>query len=89
MHFLKILVWSSLCVALGVFAGSYKVDGKTPLEHAKRALGMEPSHLKRLKNGIGEALEEVRSARNNPTERYSPLDRQEIDRLVARRGAGK
>ena len=90
MRVLKILLWSSLCIGLGVFLASYKVGGKTPLELAQRAVGSEPSQLKRLKDGIGEAIEEVKSARQNrPTERYSPDDRQEIDRLVARRGATK
>ena len=73
MGFIRFLIWTSMCIALGVFIGTWEIDGKTPAQHFaviwKRAPAMSVS------NPLKKA----------PTETHSVEDRAAVDRLLAKR----
>ena len=101
MGFLKIAVWTVCCVALGIGLATVEVDGRTPVEHARRAWRhkVNPSKLDQLKDSLGETLDGAKdtlegakdafSKDPKPRERHSAEDREAINKLIARRGASK
>lgn len=100
MGFIKFVLWTSCAIAIGVGLASWEVDGRTPLEHAKRAM-RQPSGLDHAKDfaedaadSVGEAIETAKDklgARNPgaPHERHSDEDRQAVDQLISQRSKKK
>jgi len=70
MGFIRFLLWTSMCIALGIFIASYEVDGKTPAQHFKQI----------WKNAAA-----ARQAAAAPTETHSAADKEAINRIVAKR----
>lgn len=94
MGFLKFLVWTTCAVGLGIFLASADLDGRTPLEHLQRAWkrNVNPSAVDRMKNGVGDAFDDVKDAVGNvradpdePRERHSDADRAAVNRILARK----
>jgi hypothetical protein len=74
MGFIRFLLWTSICVGLGIYAATYQVDGKTPVQHIQQIWNHSPAKKMIL------AHEE-----SAPTEQHSEADRDAINRLVAKR----
>jgi hypothetical protein len=94
MGFLKFLVWTGCAVGLGVFLATGEIEGKTPLEHLRRAWKRhaEPTRVERVKDGLRDALDDAKDAVQKttkqaaaPRERITPEDRQAIDRIIAQK----
>jgi hypothetical protein len=88
MKLLTILGWTAFAVALGIFLASAEIDGRTPLEHLRRAWkhNVNPSKIDRLKDGLRDAIDDAKghvSDAKKP-ERYSDDERRAIDRLIAK-----
>jgi hypothetical protein len=94
MGFLKFLVWTGCAVGLGVFLATGDIEGKTPLEHMRRAWKrhVQPARVERVKDGLREALDDAKDAVHKttkqtaaPRERITPEDREAIDRIIAQK----
>jgi len=70
MGFIRFLIWTAMCIGLGVFIGTWEIDGKTPAMHLKQMWKGAPPQLKKLAA---------------PTETHSDEDREAINRIVAKR----
>ena len=91
MGILRTVIWSSLCIALGVFLGSHSFSGHTALEHAERALHgkVKAPKLEEVKEDVEEAFESAKKKLSSkdeaPTEKHSSEDRDAVNRIIARR----
>ena len=100
MGFLKWLVWTLCAVSFGVWLGTGRVEGRTPLEHAQRAWRQLVSggELDRVKDGLQDtwdgAKAKVTQARGSsapaapPRERISEGDRAALNKLLAQQQEG-
>lgn len=94
MAFVRWLLWSLCCVALGIGLAKVEIDGRTPLEHAQRLWKhkVNPSKLDQLKDSLGEAVDGARDALSRdskPRERHSAEDREAVNKLIAKRASAK
>lgn len=90
MGLIRFVVWTGLCVALGVWLGTGQVAGKTPLEHAQRMWkGNGPAIEKDAKELVTDVKKKVASATapTGPKEQHSAEDRAAIDDIIAKRPA--
>jgi len=90
MGFLKVIVWSALCIGLGLFLGTLRFDGHTPVEHAERTFGkkVKAPSLDEVKEDVADAFDSAKkklSAKDAPTEKHSVEDKEAVNRLIARR----
>ncbi len=81
MGLLKGIVWSALCIGLGIFLGTHSFDGKTAIEHVEK-LG--------AKAKVEEALDSAKAKLGGkevaaPTEKHTPEDKDAVNKLIARR----
>lgn len=100
MGFLKWLLWTVCAVSFGVWLGTGRVEGRTPLEHAQRAWRQNVSgaQLDRVMDGLQEGWDDARakvapdkggSARAAPPrERISEQDRAALNKLLAQQQEG-
>jgi len=86
MGLLRRLVWSVALVALGAVLATVEVSGKTPLQHLGAAVTGPVWHG--LKAGVETAYERARGLlASKPVEHHSPEDREELNKLIAKRAA--
>ena len=79
MGFIRFVLWTSMCIGLGIFVASYEVDGKTPAQHFKQIWkGMPAVPVEKVK-------QLALPASDRPTETHSPADRDAVNRIVAKR----
>jgi hypothetical protein len=83
MGFIRFLLWTSLCIGLGIFAASYEVDGKTPVQHVKQIWKQSPHSVEGTIEKAKKSL--VSHEETGPSEQHSDSDRDAINRLVAKR----
>jgi hypothetical protein len=82
MGFIRFLLWTSMCIGLGIFVASYEVDGKTPAQHLKQIFKGAPPVapvVEKMKKQLAAATS------TQPTETHSEADRDAVNRLVAKR----
>ncbi|MEW6434142.1 MAG: hypothetical protein AB1730_21790 [Myxococcota bacterium] len=90
MGLLRFVVWTGMCVALGVWVGAGQVGGKTPLEHAQRLWkGSGPALERDAKDLVTGIKKKVASAAapTGPKEQHTAEDRAAIDDIIAKRPA--
>jgi len=88
MGLLRFVVWTGLCVALGVWMGTGRVAGKTPLQHAESAWKGHAPALDEVKKEAKELAGDVKkkvAAADGPKEQHTAEDRAAIDDIIARR----
>ncbi len=71
MGFIRFLLWTSMCIGLGIFIGTWEIDGKTPAQHFQTMWKHAPAVSNPLKKA--------------PTETHSAEDKAAIDKLIAKR----
>ena len=86
MGFVRVFLWSSCCVALGVFLATFPLSGKTILQHAQATWSTEsPRAMSQLKSGFDSALQKARKSMSSaeaPEETYD--DRAAVNKLIRR-----
>jgi hypothetical protein len=90
MGFLRFVVWTGLCVALGMWLASARVAGKTPIEHAQRLWTTSPAldDVKRdAQDLVSDVKKKVTPPAPRPKEQHSAEDKAAIDDIIARRPA--
>jgi hypothetical protein len=90
MRLIRFVVWTGLCVAFGVWLGSGKGGGTSPLGQLQA--GLSAFRLDGVKREAKELVTDVRkkvTARepSGPKEQHTAQDRAAIDDLIARRPA--
>jgi hypothetical protein len=90
MGILKTIVWSALCIGLGIFLGTHSFGGRTALEHAERSFGgkVKPPSLDEVKDDVEDAIDSAKkklSAKDAPTEKHTLEDKEAVNKLIARR----
>ncbi len=90
MGILKFIVWTSVCVGLGVWFGGFEFHGRTPKDHLERAWRSTSPKLDKVKDGAEDLVDEVKkkvSAKDGarPTEQHTTEDRDAIEKLIAKR----
>lgn len=99
MGFLKFILWTSCAIAIGIGLSTWKVDGRTPLEHGERAWKSSNggNKAKSFATDVGEHVEEALEsakdtlgARNpGPRENHSEDDRAAVEQLISQRSKKK
>lgn len=88
MGILRVIIWSGLCVGLGIVISTAKVDGRTPVEHLQRQWRHAPS-VDDVKDGLDDAFDgakkKLSSADERPTEQHSKQDKEALNQILARR----
>lgn len=89
MGILRTIVWTLLCIALGVVLSTHNFSGHTALEHAERALKGKAPKLDDVKDDVEEAIDTAKKKLSlkdeAPTEKHTVEDRVAINRIIARR----
>lgn len=81
MGFIRFLLWTSMCIGLGIFIGTWEIDGKSPAQHFKQIMKSAPS----VPMPSLDQVKKLASSGAAPTESHSEEDREAINRLVAKR----
>lgn len=92
---MRTLIWTAMCIAFGIFLGTFEVGGKTPFQHAKAAVdGKQAPKLSQLKeqaedavDGAKKKLAEAKEEAAQPTEKHSADDKDAVNKLIAGRRA--
>lgn len=83
MRFLIWLAWTACCVAMGIGLATIKIDGVTSWERMTSAWTREQPELRAK---LGDAHQKLLGKLNErPSERHTPADRDELNKLIARR----
>ncbi len=81
MGFLRFVVWSALCIGLGIFLGTYQLGGRTPWQAMQGAWSDQAApRLDEVKKKLGTDAQ--------PTERHSEEDRKAVDAIISKRSRG-
>jgi hypothetical protein len=93
---LRLLAWTSLAVALGVWMATASVGGMTPVARAEQWWhhSSGPAKVEALKTRVSDRIEDaqdaLKSARDARTrEHHTDKDRETVARLIAKRAAPK
>jgi hypothetical protein len=87
MGALRFVLWSGICVGLGVALASVEVGGRTPVSHLER---LWRHTAPRLERAGGEVVEEVKrkvapATAAEPKESHGKADRDAVADIIARR----
>jgi hypothetical protein len=86
MGALRFLLWSGICVGLGVAMASVEVGGRTPVSHLER---LWHRGAPKLEKAGGEVVEEVRrkvgASSSEPKETHGKADRDAVADIIAKR----
>lgn len=90
MALLKFIGWTSTCVMLGVWVGSFEFGGRTPMQHMQRAWKSSAPKLEKVKDHAEDLVDEVKKKVSTkdaarPTEHHTSEDRDAIEKLIAKR----
>lgn len=86
MGFIRAAIWTALCVGLGIFVGTYELDGKTPLEHMQQEWKTTNAqdHVDKLVDGA-KTTGLGRLTIAEPVEKISKADRDSLNSLIAKK----
>lgn len=89
MGIVRFVVWSSLCVGLGIFLGTAELGGRTPWQHAQGVWKQQGPRLEKVKDDaeiLADGVKrKVSSTETPPRERHSEDERKAIDAIISKR----
>jgi hypothetical protein len=97
MGILRFLVWTALCIGLGLFLGTQVIGGKTPWQAVQSAWKQQSPKLEKVKDGAEDLVDGVKkrvstqdasAAQPQPKERHDEEDRKAIDQIISKRSKG-
>ena len=84
MGILRSVIWTALCIGLGIFLGTHEFGGKTAVAHAEKAI--EGKKLADVEDAIVSAKLKLTAPKDAPpAEKHSDADKEAVNRLIARR----
>ncbi len=83
---LKMIIWSLICVGLGIFLARFPLDGKTAVDRAEQQW-QDKKVSEKVEGAVHDAKSEVKKviAKDGPSETHTKDDRASIDKLLAKR----
>ena len=84
MGMIRAVIWTGLCIALGIFVSSYQVAGKTPWEHAQQSWNSQNAP-QQLSGGLDKLVDGAKARLAEPVEKISKDDRASLNSLIARK----
>jgi hypothetical protein len=90
MGFVRFVLWTSCCIAIGIFSATVELGDRTLWDHARIAWKnrVASSQVDIWKEELREKLEDARGAvtptDKPPRERHSDQDRSDVKRLIAK-----
>jgi hypothetical protein len=93
MGILRFLIWTTLCIAFGIFLGTHRLGSKTPWELMQSAWKQQAPAIDKVK---GEAEDMVAGVKKKvstqdvaaPKEQHDEDDRKAIDQIISKRSKG-
>ncbi|MFT3842083.1 MAG: hypothetical protein QM723_34145 [Myxococcaceae bacterium] len=83
---IKMIVWSVICIGVGVVIGRYPFEGKTVFdraEHEWQDKKVSEKFTEKFEAGVHDAKKAI--GKDGPSETHSKDDRASIDKLLAKR----
>ncbi len=93
MGLLRFLIWTTLCIAFGIFLGTYELGSKTPWQLMQGAWKQQAPRLEKVKGEAGDLVDDVKKKVSTqdvaqPKERHDKEDREAIDQIISKRSKG-
>ena len=93
MGILRFVIWTTLCIGLGIFLGTYELGGKTPWQSMQGAWKQQAPRLEKVKGEAGDLVDDVKKKVSTqdvaqPKERHDKEDREAIDQIISKRSKG-
>ena len=91
---MRFIVWTTLCIALGIFLGSYEFQGRTPWQSMQAVWKQQAPALNKVKDSAEDLVDDVKKKVSTqdpaaqPKERHNKEDRQAIDQIISKRSKG-
>ncbi len=91
---MRFIVWTTLCIALGIFLGSYEVGGRTPWQTMQTVWKQQAPALNKVRDGAEDLVDDVKKKVSTqdpaaqPKERHNEEDRRAIDQIISKRSKG-
>ena len=84
MGTLRFLIWSSLCIGLGIFLGSYEVHGHTPWQMMQGTWKQQSPKLDKVRDDAAVLVDDFKK-KPAPSEQHSADDKKAIDAIIGKR----
>ena len=84
MGILRFVIWSSLCVGLGLFLGTYEVHGHTPWQMMQGTWKQQSPKLDKVRSDAAVLVDEMKK-KPAPSEQHSTDDKKAIDDIIGKR----
>lgn len=94
MGILRFLIWTTLCIAFGIFLGTHRLGSKTPWELMQTAWKQQAPQLEKVKGDAEDLVAGVKKKVNTqdvgaqPKEQHDEDDRKAIDQIISKRSKG-
>lgn len=92
MGILRFVLWTTLCIGLGIFLGTYEIGGKTPWQSAQGLWKQSAPKLEKVKDSAEDLVVDVKKkvtpTSAAPKERHTQDDRDAIDQIISKRSKG-
>jgi hypothetical protein len=96
MGILRFVIWTSLCIAFGIFLGTHKLGSKTPWELMQTAWKQQAPQIEKVKGDAEDMVAGVKKkvstqdvgAAQGPNEKHDEDDRKAIDSIISKRSKG-
>jgi hypothetical protein len=92
---LRFVVWTTLCIGLGLFLGTHELGGKTAWQSVQSAWKQQAPRLEKAKEATEDLVDDVKKkvstqdpAVQQPKERHNEEDRKAIDQIISKRSKG-
>lgn len=93
MGILRFVVWTTLCIGLGIFLGTYELGGHTGWQTMQGMWKDQAPRLEKVKDSAEDLVDDVKKKVSTqdppaPKERHNKQDREAIDQIIAKRSKG-
>ena len=93
MGILRFVVWTALCIGLGVLLGTHEFGGRTAWESMQGVWKQQAPRLEKVKGGAEDLVDDVKKKVSTqeaaqPKERHNKEDREAIDQIISKRSKG-
>lgn len=94
MGFLRFVVWTTVCVALGIFLGTYQLGAHTPWQLMQSTWKEQSPRLDKVKGEAEGLVDDVKKKVSTqdpvaqPKERHTADEREAVDQIISKRSKG-
>lgn len=93
MGILRFLVWTALCIGLGVFLGTHEFGGRTAWQALQGTWKQQAPRLEKVREGAEDLVDDMKKKVSTqesaqPKERHNKQDREAIDQIISKRSKG-